>query len=456
MRGVRRIHFVGIAGAGMSGIAELLLAQGYEVSGSDLKPGPVGERLARLGVRVETGHAAEHVGDAQVVVVSSAVPVDNAEVLAARQRGVPVIPRAEMLAELMRLKQGVVVGGSHGKTTTTSMVAAVLEYGGLDPSVIVGGRLRALDSGARMGSGLYLVAEADESDRSFLKLQPVIAVVTNVDREHLDAYADLADVQAAFLDFLNKVPFYGAAIVCLDDAPLAALLPRLTRRVIGYGTGATARVTARDVVLEASGSRYTALVDGRELGSIQLAVPGRHNVLNSLAALAVGLELELPFERIVAGLQSFSGVDRRFQRRGEAGGITVVDDYGHHPAEIRATLETLRLVAGERRTLVVFQPHRYTRTQALWDDFCTAFADADVLLVCDVYAAGEAVIEGVDARRLAAALRARGHDDVSYAGGVAEAARRLLERARPGDVVLTLGAGNVAQAADALLQRGAA
>ncbi len=451
MRGVRRVHFVGIAGAGMSGIAEMLLARGYEVSGSDLKPGAVGERLARLGARVAEGHAAAHVGDAQVVVVSSAVPADNPEVAVARERGVPVIPRAEMLAELMRLQQGVAIAGSHGKTTTTSMVAAVLEHGGLDPSVVVGGRLRALESGARNGRGEYVVVEADESDRSFLKLQPVVAVVTNVDREHLDAYRDLADVQGAFLDFLNKVPFYGAAIVCVDDPPLRALLPKMTRRVIAYGTGDGARVRARDVSLAATGSRYAAVVDGRELGEIALAVPGRHNVLNSLAALAVGLELDLPFERVAAGLAAFRGVERRFQVRGEQGGITVVDDYGHHPAEIRATLETLRRFAGERRTLVVFQPHRYTRTRALWDEFCTAFADADVLLVCDVYAAGEPPVEGVDGRALAAALRARGHADASFAGGVNEAVRRLAERARPGDVVLTLGAGDVHHAADGLL-----
>ena len=451
MRGVRRVHFVGIGGAGMSGIAEMLLARGYEVSGSDLKPGAVGERLARLGARVAEGHAAAHVGDAQVVVVSSAVPADNPEVAVARERGVPVIPRAEMLAELMRLQQGVAIAGSHGKTTTTSMVAAVLEHGGLDPSVVVGGRLRALESGARHGRGDYVVVEADESDRSFLKLQPVVAVVTNVDREHLDAYRDLADVQGAFLDFLNKVPFYGAAIVCVDDPPLRALLPKMTRRVIAYGTGDGARVRARDVSLAATGSRYAAVVDGRELGEIALAVPGRHNVLNSLAALAVGLELDLPFERVAAGLAAFRGVERRFQVRGELGGITVVDDYGHHPAEIRATLETLRRFAGEHRTLVVFQPHRYTRTRALWDEFCTAFADADVLLVCDVYAAGEAPVEGVDGRALAAALRARGHADASFAGGVNEAARRLAERARPGDVVLTLGAGDVHHAADGLL-----
>jgi UDP-N-acetylmuramate--alanine ligase len=451
MRGVRRVHFVGIAGAGMSGIAEMLLARGYAVSGSDLHPGAVGARLARLGAQVAEGHAAAQVGDAQVVVVSSAVPADNPEVVAARERGVPVIPRAEMLAELMRLQQGVAIAGSHGKTTTTSMVAAVLEHGGLDPSVVVGGRLRALESGARHGRGEYVVVEADESDRSFLKLQPVVAVVTNVDREHLDAYADLADVQAAFLDFLNKVPFYGAAIVCVDDPPLRALLPRMTRRVIAYGTSEGARVRGRDVSLAATGSRYVASADGRELGEVTLAVPGQHNVLNSLAALAVGLELELPFERIAEGLASFHGVERRFQVRGEQRGITVVDDYGHHPAEIQATLETLRRFAGERRTLVVFQPHRYTRTRALWDEFRTAFADADVLLVCDVYAAGETPIAGIDGRALAAALRARGHGDASFAGGVDEAARRLVERARPGDVVLTLGAGDVHRAADGLL-----
>jgi UDP-N-acetylmuramate--alanine ligase len=453
MRGVQRIHFVGIGGSGMSGIAEVLLNLGYSVSGSDLKPTPVTDHLASLGARFATGHAASNVGQAQVVVTSTAVRADNPEVAEARRRGIPVIPRAEMLAELMRLKYGIAVAGSHGKTTTTSMVALVLDRGGLDPTVVVGGRLNVLGSGARLGRGEYMVAEADESDRSFLKLTPTVAVVTNVDREHLDTYRDLADVQDAFLGFVNKVPFYGAAVLCLDDGPVQDILPRVERRVVTYGVSPQAHVSARDVELKPTGSSYTAVLGQVDLGPVSLGVPGAHNVVNSLAALAVGLDLDVPFEQARAGLSAFTGVDRRFQVRGEAGGVLVVDDYGHHPTEIRATMETLRGRAGPRRTVVLFQPHRFTRTRLLWDEFCRAFHLADVLLVCDVYPAGEEPIPGVNAEALARDIAARGHRHAVYAGDLKSAVERLTAEARDGDVVLTLGAGSVWTAGEELLRR---
>jgi UDP-N-acetylmuramate--alanine ligase len=455
-RRYQHVHFVGIGGSGMSGIAEVLLNLGYTVSGSDAKRSPVTDRLASLGARVAEGHAAANVGDAHVVVTSTAVRQDNPEVLDARRRGVPVIPRAEMLAELMRLKYGVAVAGSHGKTTTTSMVALVLDRGGLDPTVVVGGRLGVLGSGARLGRGDFMVAEADESDRSFLKLTPTVAVVTNIDREHLDAYRDLADVQEAFLGFVNKVPFYGVAVLCLDDPPVQDILPRVERRVLTYGLSPQARVSARDPDLGPTGSTYVATLDGDALGPVAVAVPGAHNVANSLAAVAVGLDLGVPFAAIRAALESFTGVDRRFQVRGEAGGVLVVDDYGHHPTEIRATLEALRRRAGPRRTLVLFQPHRFTRTQALWDDFCKAFHQADVLLLTDIYPASEEPIPGVTAEALARAIAERGHRQVAWVGDLRAATERLAAEAREGDVVLTLGAGSVWTAGDELLRRRAA
>jgi len=453
---IRHIHFVGVGGSGMSGIAEVLLNLGYVVSGSDQKRSPVTDRLAAQGARIAEGHAAANVEGAHVVVISTAVRPANPEVVEARRLGIPVIPRAEMLAELMRLKYGVAVAGSHGKTTTTSMVAMVLDKGGLDPTVVVGGRLGVLGSGARLGRGDFMVAEADESDRSFLKLSPTVAIVTNIDREHLDTYKDLADVQEAFLGFLNKVPFYGAGVVCLDDAPIQDILPRVERRVVTYGLSPQARVSARDVRLKPSGSAYLASAGERTLGEIELAVPGAHNVLNSLAAVAVGLELAVPFESIRQGLAAFTGVDRRFQVRGEAGGVLVVDDYGHHPTEIRATLETLRGRAGSRRTVVLFQPHRYTRTQHLWDDFCRAFHLADLLLLVDIYPAGEEAVAGITSEALAEAIARRGHRQVLYVGDLKAATERLAREVKEGDVVLTLGAGSVWTAGDELLKRRAA
>ncbi len=452
-RKIQHIHFVGIGGSGMSGIAEVLLNLGYTVSGSDLRRSSVTDRLAGLGARFFEGHSTEHVGGAQVLVTSTAVSADNPELVEARRTGTPVIPRAEMLAELMRLKYSVAVAGSHGKTTTTSMIALVLDKGGLDPSVVVGGRLGVLGSGARLGKGDFMVAEADESDRSFLKLSPTLAVVTNIDREHLDTYRDLADIQDAFVGFVNKVPFYGVAVLCIDDAPVQDVLPRIERRVIGYGLSAQAQVSAREVRVGPRSSTYTAVEGGKALGTLTLAVPGAHNVVNSLAAVAVGLELGIRFDAVKAGLEAFTGVDRRFQVRGEASGITVIDDYGHHPTEIRATLETLRTRAGTRRTVVLFQPHRYTRTQALWDEFCCAFQQADVLLLSDIYAASEEQIAGVSAEALARAIAERGQRGVAYAGNLQAATERLLGEARAGDVVLTLGAGSVWHAGEELLAR---
>ncbi len=449
----QRLHFVGIGGAGMSGIAEVLLNLGYRVSGSDLRRSPVTERLAARGARIAEGHAVENVSDAHVVVTSSAVCRDNPEVVEARRLAIPVIPRAEMLAELMRLKYGIAVAGSHGKTTTTSMLALVLDRGGLDPTVVVGGRFGVLGSGARLGKGDFMVAEADESDRSFLKLSPTIAVVTNIDREHLDTYHDLADIQEAFLGFLNKVPFYGACVVCLDDAPIQDVLPRVERRVLSYGFSPQARISARDVALGPTGSSFAVHADGHALGPVTLAVPGAHNVANALAAVAVGLDLEIEFPVIRTGLEAFTGVDRRFQVRGEAAGVLVIDDYGHHPTEIRATLDMLRRRAGGRRTVVLFQPHRYTRTQALWDEFCKAFLQSDLLLLTDIYPASEEPIPGVTAEALAQAIGARGHRQVAWAGDLSSATERLAQETRDGDVVLTLGAGSVWAAGEELLRR---
>ncbi len=453
LRKIQHIHFVGIGGSGMSGIAEVLLNLGYTVSGSDLKRSSVTDRLVSLGARFAEGHAAARLRGAQVVVTSTAVKPDNPEVVEARRLAIPVIPRAEMLAELMRLKYGVAVAGSHGKTTTTSMVALVLDKGGLDPTVVVGGRLGVLGSGARLGRGEFMVAEADESDRSFLKLSPTMAVVTNIDREHLDTYRDLLDLQEAFLGFVNKVPFYGAAMLCLDDAPVQDILPRVERRIVTYGRSPQAHVSARELHVGPLGSTYTATVGGEAQGRIQLAVPGAHNVLNSLAAVAVGVDLGVSFDAIRAGLEAFTGVDRRFQLRGEAKGVTVIDDYGHHPTEVKVTLEALKARAGGRRTVVLFQPHRFTRTQALWDDFCRSFHLADLLLVTDIYPASEEPIPGITAEALALAISERGHRHAAYAGDLKAGTERLAVEAREGDVVLTLGAGSVWTAGEELLRR---
>jgi UDP-N-acetylmuramate--alanine ligase len=450
----QHIHFVGIGGVGMSGIAEVLLTLGYRVTGSDARRSETVERLERLGAKVYVGHAAAQVEGAHVVVSSSAVARDNVEVAAARQRGIPVIARAEMLAELMRLKYGIAIAGTHGKTTTTSMVAAVLGAGGFDPTVVVGGRVHGLGTNARLGQGEFLVAEADESDGSFLRLTPTIAVVTTVDAEHLDYYPDLDAIVAAFLAFANKVPFYGAVVVCLDDPNLQRMIPRMMdKRVVTYGLEAGADVTARRLQFVEMRSTFEVAHRGVSLGTMTLQIPGRHNVLNALAATAVALDLEMPFPKIQTALAGFAGVQRRFQVRGIARDVLVVDDYGHHPAEIRATLAAAK--AGfDRRVITVFQPHRYSRTQHLRDDFLTAFYQSDVLIVMDIYAAGEAPIPGVHARDLADGIAAHGHREVLYLGSDRAAIiDYLCESTRAGDLVLTLGAGDVGQLGGELLQR---
>jgi len=451
----RRIHFVGIGGIGMSGIAELLANLGYEVSGSDAKRSDVTDRLAGLGVTIWTGHAAAHVGSADVVVVSSAIRADNPELVEARRRHVPAIPRAEMLAELMRLRYGIAVAGAHGKTTTTSMVALVLDRAGLDPTAVIGGRLSAFGSNARLGKGDYMVAEADESDRSFLKLSPAIAVITNIDREHMESYGTWDNLQDAFAEFANKVPFYGAVIACADDRPVADLLPRLTRRVITYGLEAPADLAGYGMQLEAFGStvhvRQQGTDGGTELGTLRLRVPGRHNVLNALAAAAVGLEVGIPFDRIAAGLAEFQGAERRFQVRGEAGGVLVVDDYGHHPTEIAAVLAAARAGIG-RRVIAIFQPHRFSRTQQLLAEFGPAFQGADHVLLTDIYAAGEAPIAGIDSDALARSIRQAITAPVDRVPSLEELPSVVAKLARPGDLVLTLGAGSIGAAGDRILE----
>ena len=441
-------HFIGIGGIGMSGIAEILLNLEMKVSGSDLRRSPVTERLAQLGATVYEGHAAGNVAGATVVVTSSAVSASNPEVREAHARKIPVIQRAEMLAELMRLKYGIAIAGMHGKTTTTSMVAAVLAAGGLDPTVVVGGRVDALGSNARLGRSQYLVAEADESDRSFLKLSPILAVVTNLDREHMDCYRDMADVEGAFLDFMDRVPFYGAVTACADNALLKAVLPRAKRRVFTYGQEAGADF--RLEFLEIAGnyfSRFRVITAAGALGPFELHVPGRHNVLNATAAVAIARQLEIAPEKIAQGLHGFRGVDRRFQQRGTARGVTVIDDYGHHPTEICATLAAAR-ECRPRRIHVVFQPHRFTRTRDLLDEFAGAFAGADSVMVLPIYAASEEPIPGVSAERLAERITG---PRVRYTPDFAAAVEAVASEAREGDLILTLGAGSVSQLAPQIL-----
>jgi UDP-N-acetylmuramate--alanine ligase len=455
---IQRVHFVGIGGIGMSGIAEVLLNLGYRVSGSDLKSSAITQRLATLGAVIFEGHAAENIPGSEVLVTNSAIAPDNPEVAEARKLHIPVIQRAEMLAELMRLKYGIAIAGMHGKTTTTSMVAAVLAAGGLDPTVVVGGRVDALGSNARLGKSQYLVAEADESDRSFLKLSPILSVVTNIDREHMDCYRNMRDVKRTFLDFMDRVPFYGGIVVCNDDPLLRRLLTQVRRRVLTYGTrrGSDFHIKPGDAVFDtAEGrpvSRFQVSYRGQDLGEFRLHVPGAHNVLNATAAIAVGIGLDIPAEQIRTALENFRGVDRRFQLRGKAAAVSVIDDYGHHPTEIRATLAAARQ-CGFRKIHVVFQPHRYTRTQLLMDEFSTAFANADSLFVLDIYAASEPPIEGITGEVLARRIGEKGTKAVSYAGSFAEAVTLVSAVAEPGDMVLTLGAGSVSQIGPMILER---
>jgi UDP-N-acetylmuramate--alanine ligase len=450
-RNFQRIHLVGIGGIGMSGIAEVLLTLGYSVSGSDTKPSPITERLQNLGATIYEGHKAANADGAHVVVTSSAVKADNPEVVEAHKMKIPVIPRAEMLAELMRLKYGIAVAGAHGKTTTTSMVASILAAAHLDPTFVIGGRVNQAGTTAKLGKGEYFVVEADESDRSFLLLAPVVAVVTTIDREHLDQYSSLEDIQDAFVQFVNRIPFYGAAVLCLDEENVQAIIPRVKRPIITYGTSSQADLVISDVNLEGLGSEFRLTYKGDDLGVFRLYhPPGMHNVRNAAAAAAVALYLNVPSELIREGLETFAGVGRRFEVKGTVNDITVIDDYGHHPAEIRATLEAAR-VCKFNRLLVLFQPHRYSRTQHLWDDFCRAFNQADVLVLTDIYAASEAPIPGVTSEALVAAIREAGHKNVHYFRSMQEGIERLLKVARPGDAILTIGAGNVSRAGGELM-----
>ena len=456
---IQHIHFVGIGGIGMSGIAEVLLNLGYKVSGSDLKSSAVTQRLASLGATTFEGHSAENMSGAEVVVTSSAVSPENPEVLEARKLHVPVIRRAEMLAELMRLKYGIAIAGMHGKTTTTSMVAAVLAAGGLDPTVVVGGRVDAMGSNARLGKSQYLVAEADESDRSFLNLSPILSVVTNIDREHMDCYRNMRDVKQTFLEFMDRVPFYGMIVVCNDDPVLRRLLPSVQRRAVTYGTRRGSDFLIKPGVIEQQPgehrplSHFRVVFEQKDLGDFVLRVPGVHNVLNATAAIAVGIGLEVSLENIRAALENFRGVDRRFQLHGKIAGVSVIDDYGHHPTEIKATLAAAKQ-CGFRKIHVIFQPHRYTRTQELMDEFAGAFGDADSLAVLDIYAASEKPIEGVTGEALASRIAsAAPQKPVRYAASFADAIDAVASKAEDGDMILTLGAGSVSQIGPMILEK---
>ncbi len=449
-RNFQSIHLVGIGGIGMSGIAEVLLTLGYAVSGSDLRASAITDRLRNLGARCFEGHRASNVEGAHVVVVSSAVKADNPELVEAARRKVPVIPRAEMLAELMRLKYGIAIAGAHGKTTTTSMVASVLSAAGLDPTFVVGGRVNQAGTTARLGRGEYMVVEADESDRTFLLLAPVLAVVTTIDKEHMDTYSSMEDIQSAFVQFVNRVPFYGSVILCLDEPNVQAILPRVKRPVVTYGTSGQADLVISDIALRGLASEFRLTYKGDDLGFFKLnSPPGIHNVRNAAAAAAVGLSLNVPAELVRQGLVKFSGVGRRFEIKGCVGGITLIDDYGHHPAEIRATLTAAR-GCSYKRLLVLFQPHRYTRTKFLWEEFSTAFNDADLLVLTDVYAAGETPIEGINGEALAEALWAAGHKNVVFRHSMQAGIEYLLKEAQEGDAVMTIGAGSVSRASDEL------
>ncbi|HUR36922.1 MAG TPA: UDP-N-acetylmuramate--L-alanine ligase [Terriglobales bacterium] len=452
---IQRIHFVGIGGIGMSGIAEVLLTLGYKVSGSDLRNSAVTQRLQSLGATIYIGHHAENVAGAEVVVTSSAISRENPEVAAAHSAHIALIQRAEMLAELMRLKYGIAVAGMHGKTTTTSMVAAVLASGGLDPTVVVGGRVDAMGSNARLGKSQYLVAEADESDRSFLKLSPIIAVLTNIDREHMDTYRDMEDIEQTFIEFLDRLPFYGMAVVCGDDERVRALIPKMARRAVTYGTREDCDFRLSVLTGGAVGNgepfnRFEVTYKGKSLGEFQLHVPGMHNVMNATAAVAVAVGLDIAPEKIRAGLENFRGVDRRFQVKGTARGVTVVDDYGHHPTEIRATLAAAKQY-GCKRVHVIFQPHRFTRTRDLMEDFAQAFGDADTLEVLDIYPASEQPIPGITGEALVRRIALTG-TDASFAASFPDAISRCLGKAKEGELVLTLGAGSVSQIGPMLLQ----
>lgn len=453
----RIIHFVGIGGIGMSGIAEVLHNLGYEVTGSDVKASDTTNRLNSLGIKVDIGHRAENVDDAHVVVISSAVSKDNAEVVEAKRKAIPVIPRAEMLAELARMKYGILVAGAHGKTTTTSLIATVIASSGLDPTVVIGGKLRATGSNARLGQGDFLVAEADESDGSFLRLSPTIAVVTNIDREHMDFFKTMDSLRDAFLSFINKVPFYGVSIVCIENKELRKLLPYVHRRYITYGLSPDADVYAADIKKGFMTVSFDVVYKGENLGNFSLPVPGVHNILNSLAAIVVARELKIEADVIKEALKKFSGIQRRFELKGEENGIKVFDDYGHHPTEIKATLKAAKdgLLArqGAGRLFVIFQPHRYTRTKDLMDEFTSCFSEADILCLTDIYSAGEKPISGVDSNSLLERIKKTGHKDAAYFPDREQLMGNLLMRLKSGDVVFTLGAGDVWKLGEEILKR---
>lgn len=451
-RKLNRIHMVGIGGTGMCGIAEVLLNLGYQVSGSDIQENEATQRLARLGARIHIGHAGENVHEADVVVISSAIREDNVEVLEARARKIPVIPRAEMLAELMRMKYGIAVAGAHGKTTTTSMTAMVLEVAGLDPTVIVGGRLNTIGANARLGAGDFIVAEADESDRSFLYLSPFIAVLTNIDAEHLDHYGTLEEIKKTFVSFANKVPFYCPVILCLDDPNLQSIIPDIERKVITYGFSSQADLQAKDFSFSEFSSQSTVYAFGRRLGRLKLNVPGKHNILNALAATAVGLDLDIPARTILKALEAYTGTGRRFELKATVNDIMIIEDYAHHPTEIRATLEAAG-TGWERRIVAVFQPHRYSRLARLLPDFATSFNQADVLLVTEIYPAGEEPIAGVSGKALFEAVQQFGHKNVLYEPTLASIPSRLMEILSPGDLLLVMGAGNVNRVIPEIIRR---
>jgi len=446
------IHFVGIGGIGMSGIAELLLNLGYEVSGSDIKASDITERLKNLGGVIHKGHSGEHVGDADVVVVSSAIDSENPEVETAHRLSIPVIPRAEMLAELMRLKYSVAVAGAHGKTSTTSIVAAVLGQGQLDPTVVIGGKLKGIDSNAVLGMGDFIVAEADESDGSFLKMSPTIAVVTNIDREHLDFYKDLEDIKDVFFNFIDRIPFYGLAVLCLDNESIQDLIPKMKKRFTTYGMSTQADYQAKNIRAQGLKTRFTLHHLEKDLGEITLNLPGVHNVYNAMASIAVGFELNIPFETIKSALETLEGVQRRMEVKGIKQGITVVDDYGHHPTEIKTTLQAVKESWPDKRIILAFQPHRYSRTHALFDEFTRAFYQSDTMVVMPIYPAGEKPIKGVDSLRLCEAIKAHGHKEVICMDGMESIVTYLKDVLRPGDLLLTLGAGDVWKVGMAVLK----
>ncbi len=449
---VKDVHFVGVGGVGMSGIAEILLSLGFRVSGSDLRASETTRRLESLGARIWIGHDTDHLEKADVVVFSSAVSSDNPEIVAALVRRIPVIPRAEMLAELMRMQTSIAVAGMHGKTTTTSMIAWILSAAGLDPTVVIGGKLDTIGGGAKLGQGDLLVAEADESDRSFLKLYPTIALVTNMDMEHVETYSSMEDIREAFLTFINRIPFYGYAIVCLDDPHVQRIIPDIEKRFITYGLSSQAVIRCREPEFDQGSSAFTVYREDQVLGEVRLPMPGIHNVQDALAAIAVADIFQAPFATIKAALDSFPGVQRRFTFRGEAAGVTIIDDYGHHPTEIRAVLKAARQIA-PRRTAVLFQPHRYTRTKGLFEEFLTAFHDADLLYIMDIYPASEQPIEGVTGEALCEGIRLRGHKTVRFLGDRGAVAEEVCRDLDPGDILITLGAGDVTKLGPEILTR---